>query len=107
MIRLIALAVAMLFAAAPAFAQTGAVAPAANPDSGNTAWLLVCSALVMLMTPGLAFFYAGMVSRKNVVSTLIQNYVSLAVIAVLWVVIGYSLVFSEGSPFLGGADFSC
>lgn len=88
-------------------AEQAVDAPAALPevDTGNTAWLLVCSALVMLMTPGLAFFYAGMVSRKNVVSTLIQNYASLAVIALLWVIIGYSLVFSENNPYIGGFDF--
>lgn len=74
-------------------------------DTGNTAWLLVCSALVMLMTPGLAFFYAGMVNRKNVVSTLLQNFVALAVVGLIWVILGYSLVFSEGSPYLGGFDF--
>ena len=104
MIRLFGLLAAMLCAAMPAFAQDAAV-PVAAPDSGNTAWLLACAALVMLMTPGLAFFYAGMVSRKNVVSTLIQNYAALAIIAVLWVVIGYSLVFSEGNAFLGGTEF--
>ncbi len=91
-----------LFAAlSPAFAQEAAVEIPAT-DSGNTAWLLISAALVMLMTPGLAFFYAGMVSRKNVVSTLLQNYVALAIIGLLWVVIGYSLVFSEGSPYIGG-----
>lgn len=73
-------------------------------DSGNTAWLLICSALVMLMTPGLAFFYAGMVNRKNVVSTLLQNYVSLAVVGLIWVIVGYSLAFSEGNSFIGGFD---
>jgi Amt family ammonium transporter len=75
------------------------------PDTGNTAWLLLCSALVMLMTPGLAFFYAGMVSRKNVVSTLLQNYVALAIVGLLWVTVGYSLAFSEGNPWIGGWDF--
>jgi Amt family ammonium transporter len=104
-----------MMAALPAFAQEAvpaatAAAPVAapaftQPDAGNTAWLLICSALVMLMTPGLAFFYAGMVSRKNVVSTLIQNYAALAVIALLWVVVGYSLAFGSGSPYIGGLDF--
>lgn len=89
---------AMLCAIAPALAQDAAPVI----DSGNTAWLLLCAALVMLMTPGLAFFYAGMVSRKNVVSTLLQNYVALAIIGLLWVIIGYSLVFSEGNPYIGG-----
>ena len=71
-------------------------------DTGNTAWLLLSAALVMLMTPGLAFFYGGMVAHKNVVSTLLQNYVSLAIVGILWVVVGYSLVFTESTPFIGG-----
>jgi ammonium transporter, Amt family len=74
-------------------------------DAGNTAWLLVCSALVMLMTPGLAFFYAGMVNRKNVVSTLLQNFVALAVVGLIWVIIGYSLAFSDGNAFIGDMSF--
>ncbi len=73
-------------------------------DTGNTAWLLMCAALVMLMTPGLAFFYAGMVNRKNVVSTLLQNYMALAIVGIAWVVIGYSLVFTEGSAYIGGSS---
>lgn len=71
-------------------------------DTGNTSWLLMCSALVMLMTPGLAFFYAGMVHQKNVVSTLFQNYLSLAVVGLLWVIVGYSLAFDEGNSLIGG-----
>lgn len=81
-----------------AFAQ-GAV-PAL--DTGNTAWLLLSAALVLLMTPGLAFFYAGMVSRKNVVSTLLQNFVAMAIVGVVWIFWGYSLVFTEGNSFIGG-----
>lgn len=84
--------------ASPAFAET------ATADSGNTTWLLMSAALVMLMTPGLAFFYGGMVSRKSVVSTLLQNYVALAVVGLVWVIAGYSLVFSEGNAFIGGFD---
>ncbi len=82
--------------ASPAFA-----AAAPKVDSGNTAWLLLSSALVMLMTPGLAFFYGGMVHRKNVVSTLLQNYVALAIVGIAWVVVGYSLVFTESTPYIG------
>jgi len=70
-------------------------------DKANTAWVLVSSALVMLMTPGLAFFYAGMVRRKNVVSTLFKNFAALAVVGVLWTVVGYSLSFAPGSGFVG------
>ncbi|MFN7452212.1 MAG: ammonia channel protein, partial [Alphaproteobacteria bacterium] len=91
MIRRIALAgLTLLSLAVPAFAQDAA---AAVVDTGNTTWLLVSAALVMLMTPGLAFFYGGMVSRKNVVSTLLQNYVALAIVGLLWIIVGYSLVF--------------
>ena len=97
------LATLLTVAALPAMAQDAAAsAPALN--SGDTAWLLVCSALVMLMTPGLAFFYAGMVSRKNVVSTLLQNFVALAVVGILWIAIGYSLVFTESNEFIGGTS---
>ncbi len=101
------LTVAATFMAAfalPAMAQEPETIAAMTIDSGNTAWLLVSSALVMLMTPGLAFFYAGMVSRKNVVSTLLQNFVALALVGIIWVVIGYSLVFTESNEFIGGTS---
>ena len=65
----------------------------AKIDSGDTTWVLVSSALVMLMTPGLAFFYCGMVARKHVLGTIMQSYALLAVITVQWVLIGYSLAF--------------
>ena len=94
-------AMAAMLMASPAMA-----AEAQKVDSGNTAWLLISSALVMLMTPGLAFFYAGMVNRKNVVSTLLQNYVALAIVGIAWVVVGYSLVFTESSPWLGGTSLT-
>ena len=97
-----AMAAALL--ALPALAQEEAVAPVIN--TGNTTWLLVSAALVFLMTPGLAFFYAGMVNRKNVVSTLLQNYVALALVSILWVAIGYSLVFTEGSAYIGGTSLA-
>ncbi len=93
--------VIMAFSVSPALAQE-----TAQVDTGNTAWVLVSAALVMLMTPGLAFFYAGMVNRKNVVSTLLQNYTALAVVGLLWVTISYSLAFSEGTAWLGGLGFS-
>lgn len=74
-------------------------------DTGDTAWMLVASAFVLLMTPGLAFFYGGMVSRKNIISTMLQSYVALGVVSILWVLLGFSLSFGEswhgiiGSPF--------
>jgi ammonium transporter, Amt family len=92
-------ALAFAAMAGPAFA-----ADAPKVDTGNTTWLLLSAALVMLMTPGLAFFYGGMVHRKNVVSTLLQNYVALAIVGIAWVVIGYSLVFTEGSALLGSTS---
>jgi Amt family ammonium transporter len=95
-------AMAAALFALPAFAEVAAVTP--KVDTGNTAWLLLSAALVMLMTPGLAFFYGGMVHRKNVVSTLLQNYVALAVVGIAWVVVGYSLVFTEGTPYIGGTS---
>lgn len=62
-------------------------------DSGDIAWMVVASAFVLLMTPGLAFFYGGMVNRKNVISTMLQSFVALGVISVMWVVVGFSLCF--------------
>src|SRR3990172_1772296 len=68
-------------------------------DTGDTAWLLVSSALVMLMTPGLALFYGGMVRRKNVLSTIKMSFAILALVSILWVLYGYSLSFG---PDKGG-----
>jgi Amt family ammonium transporter len=74
-------------------------------DTGDTAWMIVASAFVLLMTPGLAFFYGGLVNRKNVISTMLQSFVALGVMSVLWVFIGFSLAFGEsyhgiiGNPF--------
>jgi Amt family ammonium transporter len=77
-------------------------------DSGDTGWVLVCTALVLLMTPGLAFFYAGMVRAKSVLSMLMQNYVCIAVVTVVWVVLGYTLAFGSdvGAGLLGGLRFT-
>ena len=64
-------------------------------DTGNVAWMLTASALVLLMTPGLSFFYGGMVSSKNVVSTMLQSVIALGVISLLWVFVGFSLAFGD------------
>lgn len=64
-------------------------------NSGDTAWLLVSTALVLIMTPGLAFFYGGMVSKKNVLSTMMQSFVCMGVITVIWVIFGFSLAFGD------------
>ena len=69
--------------------------PGDTIDTGDTAWMLVSSAFVLLMTPGLAFFYGGMVTRKSIISTMLQSFVALGVISVLWVVVGFSLAFGE------------
>lgn len=71
-------------------------------SAGDTAWVLISSALVLLMTPGLALFYAGMVRSKNVVSTLFKNFGAVGVVGVLWIVLGYSLAFAPGNSFIGG-----
>src|SRR5437867_7515583 len=63
-------------------------------DTGNTGFMLLCSSLVMLMTPGLAFFYGGLVSRKNVLAIMMQSYVSMGWTTVIWFAFGYSLCFS-------------
>jgi Amt family ammonium transporter len=70
-------------------------------DTGSTAWIIVASALVMLMTPGLAFFYGGLVRAKNVVSTIMYSFISVAVVSIVWVLWGYSLAFGDGNEFIG------
>ncbi|HVO52365.1 MAG TPA: ammonium transporter [Thermoanaerobaculia bacterium] len=70
-------------------------------SAGDTAWVLGAAALVFVMNPGLAFFYAGLVRRKNTLNTLMMTYVAMGVGAVVWMVAGYSLAFAPGSPFLG------
>ncbi len=97
---LIAVAIAALFSPSlPNFNDAGKYSPA------DIAWIIVATALVFLMTPGLAFFYGGMVHRKNVISTMIKSVVAAGVVSVLWVFIGYSLCFGEsiggfiGNPF--------
>src|SRR3990167_8149974 len=69
-------------------------------DSGTTAWMLISTALALLMVPGLAMFYGGLVRTKNVLGTMMHSFVSMAVIGVLWVVCGYSLTF--GKNIFGG-----
>ena len=74
-------------------------------DTGDTAFMLVATALVMIMTPGLAFFYGGLVSRKNVLTIMMQSYVSMGVTTILWVTVGYSLCFSGGAGgIIGNLD---
>jgi Amt family ammonium transporter len=77
-----------------------------NCDSGNTAWMMISSALVLLMLPGLALFYAGMVRSKNVLGTMMHSFLAMAIISIQWVVIGYTLAFgSDKGGLIGGLDF--
>jgi len=96
------LIVPALLAAAPAFA-----ADAAPPkiDTGDTAWMLASTALVLLMTiPGLALFYAGMVRKKNVLATMMQSFAICCIVTLVWTVAGYSIAFTNGNAYMG--DFS-
>lgn len=75
-------------------------------DSGDNAWMLVCSALVLMMTgPGLALFYGGLVRKKNVLATMMQSFAMMALMTVLWALYGYSLAFAPGNAFIGGLDY--
>ncbi len=75
-------------------------------NAGDTAWLLASAALVMFMTPGLAFFYGGLVRAKNVVGTVMQSFIALAVVTITWALIGYSLAFGpDKGGIIGGLDF--
>jgi Amt family ammonium transporter len=116
---------ALLMPACIAFAEEGAQVQATPPaaeeaappqpapeaeapkvDTGDTAWVLISTALVMLMTPGLALFYGGMVRRKNVLGTIMQSFIALGVISLQWVLWGYSLSFGPDiGHFIGGLDW--
>ncbi len=97
-------------AAATAVAQVAEAATAAAPavpvpDKGDTAWMMVSTLLVILMTvPGLALFYGGLVRSKNMLSVLMQVMMVFSLAVVLWFIYGYSLAFTEGSSFIGGFD---
>ncbi|MFW2332740.1 ammonium transporter [Ilumatobacter sp.] len=75
-------------------------------DSGDTAWLMTSAALVLFMTPGLAFFYAGMVRSKNVLGMLMQNVFAMGIISLIWATIGFSLAFGGDAPLLGNLDYA-
>ena len=99
-------ALLLLAAASPAIAQTAAApGSAAVVNTGDTAFMLLCTVLVLLMTiPGLALFYGGMVRKKNLLAIMAQSFALCALITVVWIVAGYSLTFGNGSAFIG--DFS-
>src|SRR3989339_437511 len=89
-----------------AIAPEALVAVTPKVDSGDTAWVLISTALVMLMTPGLALFYGGMVRRKNVLGTIMQSFIALGVMSVLWVLYGYSLSFGpDVGHIIGNLDW--
>ena len=91
----------VLLAAAPAFAEDGPP----KIDTGDTAWMLTSTALVLMMTiPGLALFYAGMVRKKNLLATMMQSFAICCIVTLAWVVAGYSIAFTNGNAYLG--DFS-
>ncbi|MFL6129338.1 MAG: ammonium transporter, partial [Mycobacteriales bacterium] len=75
-------------------------------DSGATAWVLASAALVLLMTPGLAFFYGGMVRAKHALGMLMQNFVTIALVSLVWVLVSFSLAFGKGNGFVGDLHFA-
>ncbi len=91
--------------AAPASPALPNAETASKNDTGDIAWMLIATALVMLMTPGLAFFYGGMVGRKNVLGILMQCFALLCVMSIQWVLYGYSLSFAPGKGFWGSLDW--
>jgi Amt family ammonium transporter len=99
----------LAYAATTMFAPSAAFAAASKIDSGDTAWMLTSSVLVLMMTiPGLALFYGGMVRKKNVLATLAQSFGATCIITILWMVIGYSIAFTDGgahNAFIGGVKY--
>ncbi|HNC02657.1 MAG TPA: ammonia channel protein, partial [Agitococcus sp.] len=88
--------------AAPAEAAPAAAAPAPTANKGDDAFLMICSAFVILMSiPGLALFYGGLVRKKNMLSVLMQVFTVFSLISVLWMIYGYSIAFTEGNAFFG------
>jgi len=104
--------------AAPAWGQAAAptleerlakaeAAAGAAQSAGDNAWMLTCAALVLMMTgPGLALFYGGLVRKKNVLATMMQSFILMAVVTLLWALYGYSITFAEGTPFFGGLGYA-
>ena len=101
-VRLMRLLLFGLLTCVPMWAQEGD-----QIDTGDNAWVLMSSALVLLMTgPGLALFYGGLVGKRNILGTMMQCLVMMGAITVLWALVGYSLAFSEGNAFMGGFDYA-
>jgi Amt family ammonium transporter len=98
----------LLQAATDISARLSALEAAAKSaqSAGDNAWMLVSAALVLMMTgPGLALFYGGLVRRKNVLGTMMHSFIMMGLITVIWAIVGYSLVFGEGTPFIGGLKY--
>jgi Amt family ammonium transporter len=91
--------------ASPVLATAAAALQAPEIVGADTAWVLASTALVLLMTPALGFFYGGLVRSKNILNTLMMSFASLGVVGVTWALVAYSLAFSEGNSFIGGLDF--
>ncbi len=101
----VAAAPAAAAAAAPEAAPAATAAPAPTPNKGDVSWMLLSTALVLMMSvPALALFYGGMVRSKNMLSVLMQVFVVFSLITVLWCVYGYSIAFTEGNAYFGGLD---
>jgi len=88
-----------------ALAQAASAPNPPVPDTGDTAFMLISAALVLLMTPGLAFFYGGFVRSRNILNTLMMSFLLMAIVGVTWILWGYSLAFAPGSQFIGGFDW--
>jgi ammonium transporter, Amt family len=93
------------FSPALAAEEQMAQAIATAQTSADTAFMLVCSALVLLMTPGLAFFYGGFVAKRNILNTLMMSFVLMGIVGVSWILWGYTLAFAPGLPFIGGLQW--
>ena len=106
--RRLALALTSALLVAAAIPVAAFAAEPGTIDSGDTAWLLIATALVMVMLPGLALFYGGLVRRKNVLSTIMHSFFGLALVSVVWVIVGFSIAFAPdatGTGLFGGLDF--
>ncbi len=107
---LVAIALLLVPLMAPAWAADPTVVEAmdaakAAQSSADSAWMMISTALVLLMTPGLAFFYGGFVRAKHVLNTLMMTFIMIGIVGVTWALFGYSLSFAPGTPFIGGLDW--
>jgi ammonium transporter, Amt family len=100
--KILLLLISFCFSSLPLHAANAAAAL----NTGDTAWMLMSSALVLLMTPGLAFFYGGLVKRKNILNIFMQCFIAAGVISIQWIACGYSLAFAPGNGFIGGLSYS-